>query len=595
MIEWIEGRVVTACAAELRARHAYVELAELAASVVKAFSWCHEHGIVHGDVHAANILVERDSRVRIIDFGLAAQTDGIDPAPRRGGVAAFFEPEFAKRLLIGGSRGRLSTQGEQYGLAALLYMMFTGRTYVAFSAERNKILRQIIEDAPLPFSSFESNVFGQIESVVLRALEKSPDDRFPDVRAFHNALATATSQELEAGRLRQPAPRSTVNKRDSGCGFEVLKKRWSPTPEVLERVFKREPSSSFMFGAIGIAYAWYRVGLIRHDPIALANADIWLSHATRRLTSSTSYYSDRFGINPTSVGTVSPFHCESGLHFVQAMTSSAMGDFVSTNRAVLEYLRRVDSPCQSEELSLGRSGILLSTAILVGTLPANPLIERAKLLDLGAKTQALVWERLGNATILSSPLEFLGMAHGWAGVLFASIRWAEASATTIPPILIECLTELGTLAQRAGPSGLKWWRKLNAFRGEQDVMAGWCNGSAGMAILWAAAHRILGTDDFKTLCLGAAQHAYEFDNGGKDLCCGLAGRAYALLNAYQVSHDEVWLNRANELCLMIDEHVSRDWPDSLFKGSLGPTLLSIELSYPDQAALPLFEPLSYRL
>ncbi len=108
--------------------------------------------------------------MRLIDFGLARVSD---PAlglkePYRGGVAFFYEPEYAAAARAGKPPPPASEAGEQYGLAVLLYHLLTGLHYLDFSLEQDEMLRQIAEDPPLPFVRQGLDAWPAMEGVLAR-------------------------------------------------------------------------------------------------------------------------------------------------------------------------------------------------------------------------------------------------------------------------------------------------------------------------------------------------------------------------------------------------------------------------------------------
>lgn len=77
------------------------------------------------------------------------------------------------------------------------------------------------------------------------------------------------------------------------------------------------------------------------------------------------------------------------------------------------------------------------------------------------------------------------MAHGWAGFLYATLRWCEAARRPLPRQVEDRLAELAALAQPAG-RGLFWpWRMPEVAGDRPGVTAGSCEGNAGHALLSA--------------------------------------------------------------------------------------------------------------
>jgi serine/threonine-protein kinase len=193
------------------------------------------------------------------------------------------------------------------------------------------------------------------------------------------------------------------------------------------------------------------------------------------------------------------------------------------------------------------------------------------------------------------------MAHGWAGMLFAGLRWCRALGEALPSGFEARLRQLGALAEPWG-RGLRW-RCTGADGRDLGALSGWCKGSAGFYFLWDEALRQLperaeGTEEgergFANLREGAAWHAWEGPDEGPDLCCGIAGRSYALLSLFRRTGEAAWKVRAEALAeraareALRREH-ARGAPDALFKGGLGVAVLGVDLEFPESAAFPCFE------
>ena len=190
-------------------------------------------------------------------------------------------------------------------------------------------------------------------------------------------------------------------------------------------------------------------------------------------------------------------------------------------------------------------------------------------------------------------LPVLGIAHGWAGILYATLRWCEATQESTPSNLEERLQQLAGCTDYVG-RGARWpWQLRNISSGS---MPGWCNGSAGYVYLWTQAHRMLADDAYLQLAGKAAWNAWEDPAQMANLCCGLAGRSYSLLHLYKYTNDSLWLDKARILAdraainiraVQMDEYQGLE--HSLYKGELGIALLAADLARPEASAQPFFE------
>ena len=299
------------------------------------------------------------------------------------------------------------------------------------------------------------------------------------------------------------------------------------------------------------------------------------------------------------VGPTSLYHAESGVHLVQALVSQAMGDAVSQQAAADAFIVASRASDTHLDLALGRSGSLLGCALLLESMRMDEFLDSQPLVQRGDDLADEIWvevEALGEITQCTT-LPYLGIAHGWAGVLYASLAWARASRRPISAQIVKKLDQLADLAEPVG-YGIRWPVRVLArpdgkyrHRSGSDFMSGWCNGSAGFVFLWTLAHELTREDRYLTLAERAAWDAWMDRDPLVTICCGLAGRAYAVLNVYRATGKQVWLERALELGneVDVDFSVAGAYRHSPYKGSLGPILLLNDLHSPAEANLPVFE------
>jgi serine/threonine-protein kinase len=103
-------------------------------------------------------------------------------------------------------------------------------------------------------------------------------------------------------------------------------------------------------------------------------------------------------------------------------------------------------------------------------------------------------------------------------------------------------------------------------------------------------------DAYLRLAEKAAWNAWESTNSITNLCCGFAGQAYGLLNLYKHTGETRWLERAHDLASRAAAWDTDNYtafkmaPESLYKGEMGVAVLAADLSAPEAACMPFFEP-----
>jgi serine/threonine protein kinase len=143
-------------------------------------------GIIHRDLKPANILVTPDDVVKVTDFGIV-KVRGV-----KGGTQMGFNPGTPEYMSPEQARGReLDHRSDIYALGVVLYEMLTGR--VPFEGDGSgtsdyEIRRGHIEMAVPAMSEFYPGISPELEKVVLKALEKNPDERFQTARQFLELL-----------------------------------------------------------------------------------------------------------------------------------------------------------------------------------------------------------------------------------------------------------------------------------------------------------------------------------------------------------------------------------------------------------------------
>ena len=602
LVEWCSGVEVSAVGDEFRRKVSHEsrrDLLQLAVAIVEAYAHLHEHGVVHGDVHPRNIFVDRRQSVRIIDFGLArSEGDHENTAAHRGGVGFFLEPEFARAALNSSYPPPLSMAGEQYAVAAVLYLLFTGSHHLEFSLEKQKMFHQIAEDPVLPFSQRKAQPWPEIEKLLAKALSKNPADRFASMRDF-------------AGTLKVVNPPSST--------FETVRKTDSQLLEMKDSLVRKlgldgpllsgpllpAPSTSVNYGSAGIAYALYRISCATDDAELLALADAWSARAVREIGNEGAFFNKEIDITPETVGRTSPYHSPAGVFAVQALIAQVRGDVLLQQLATSAFVEASGQPCDKLDVTLGRAGTLLASSILLSAAETcfNPGMQPIdRLRALGSETSKQLWETIDSFAPIreSKELSNLGAAHGWAGLLYATLCWSAASQAPMPPNTAERLKQLGECAEPFG-RGLRWqWDLTRGANQPGGYMPGWCNGSTGYVFLWTLAHTLLGDSKYLEWAEGAAWNAAEVPSPIGNLCCGMAGQAYALLNLYRHTGESAWLSRARDAARYAvvatnEARTRKDYeqfalcPESLYKGELGIAVLAADLERPQHALMPLFE------
>ncbi len=179
------------------------DILRLMHKVCDAVGHAHEMGILHRDIKPGNVIVDQNGQPFVLDFGLAKAIDDDSRADhtttREGsvvGTPAFMAPEQAK-----GKTSEIDTRTDVYALGVMLYVLLTGEHPTDLTGSRFEVLVRIadgqvkpIGEAGMTTTATGESIPPQLESLVMKALSKERDDRYPD----GDALAQAIKEYLAA-------------------------------------------------------------------------------------------------------------------------------------------------------------------------------------------------------------------------------------------------------------------------------------------------------------------------------------------------------------------------------------------------------------
>jgi eukaryotic-like serine/threonine-protein kinase len=235
-------------------RFSLEQTAYMMADLLSALDYAHKNKIIHRDIKPANMLLTKEGRIKLTDFGVARITDSGEATKTSGGTVGTLKYMSPEQVAGKG----VDSSSDLFSAGIVLYQLLTGVR--PFDGEGYlDIVSKIVKEDPIPPSQIVGALPPSLDAVVAKALAKSKLDRFADAAAFAVALKAAVNNaDLTITPSAQPRPQvldgigtfpGSITQTGSG-GSTVTQELelvyWkdikdSSEPEVLEGFLKRFP------------------------------------------------------------------------------------------------------------------------------------------------------------------------------------------------------------------------------------------------------------------------------------------------------------------------------------------------------------------
>ncbi len=191
LAEWLTAKAPT-----------FREAAAWVAEVADALQYAHDHGVIHRDVKPSNLILDRNGRLHVMDFGLAKRDAGEVTMTLDGqvlGTPAYMAPEQIEKA------HQVDGRADVYALGVVLYRLLTGE--LPFRGTTRMLLEQVRLDEPRPPRKLNDRIPRDLETVCLKAMAKEPGRRYPTARELSEDLRRFLSGEAirarRTGRIEQ--------------------------------------------------------------------------------------------------------------------------------------------------------------------------------------------------------------------------------------------------------------------------------------------------------------------------------------------------------------------------------------------------------
>jgi serine/threonine-protein kinase len=214
-MEYLDGGTLRD-ALQMRGALPLREAIDIACQVLSALSHAHSHNVVHRDVKPDNIHLQPDGYPKLTDFGIARLTE---EASLTSDGQVFGTPSYMAPEQIEGKP--VDQRSDVFALGVVLYEMLAGRKPFTGDSVIG-IAHAIMHATPPPLSGAS----GAVEQVVMRALSKTPDQRWPTADAMRTALRAAET----APQAAMPPVYQTQSFPQQPYGAAPQPAPWSPQP-----------------------------------------------------------------------------------------------------------------------------------------------------------------------------------------------------------------------------------------------------------------------------------------------------------------------------------------------------------------------------
>ncbi len=174
------------------------EVISIATQIAEGLDSAHKKGIVHRDIKSSNVMITKDGKVKIMDFGLAKIGQGaqVTKIGSTIGTAAYMSPEQAKGE-------ELDNRTDIWSFGVVLYEMITGKQPFEGDYEQ-AIIYSIINDEITPLSKLNPEIPERLDEIILKSLTKNPVNRYQNVNKLLADLKKVLSSSSPGTKSEQP-------------------------------------------------------------------------------------------------------------------------------------------------------------------------------------------------------------------------------------------------------------------------------------------------------------------------------------------------------------------------------------------------------
>ncbi|MHB1305230.1 MAG: serine/threonine-protein kinase [Acidiphilium sp.] len=198
VMEFVEGEPLKALL-DRGERFAAADATRMMEALLAGLAYSHDHGVIHRDIKPANVMMTKDGRLKLADFGVARiESSSLTQAGTMIGTPSYMSPEQFMGQTI-------DARTDLYSAGVLLYQLLTGEK--PFEGSVTAIMHKVLNVEPPAPSALSVSATPALDAIVRRAMAKRPEDRFASARDFAAALRVAEAPAETDATMIAPAAR----------------------------------------------------------------------------------------------------------------------------------------------------------------------------------------------------------------------------------------------------------------------------------------------------------------------------------------------------------------------------------------------------
>ncbi len=208
VMEYVDGKTLKSLIKK-RGALTLPEVVDIMLQLTSAIECAHESYIIHRDIKPQNVIILEDGRVKVMDFGIAAQLNSNDLTQTNSvmGTVYYLPPEQANGNVT-------TTKSDIYSLGILMYELVVGKVPFKGDSPVEVAIKQMRERIP-DITAVNPDIPQSIENIILRACAKNPKNRYESVSDMHKDLETALDRDrFDESRVVYEYPESNFDDDD---------------------------------------------------------------------------------------------------------------------------------------------------------------------------------------------------------------------------------------------------------------------------------------------------------------------------------------------------------------------------------------------